>query len=85
MLLLLYEGFILVDTDVSCGADASRGQGLKDDRCVQPRKTRSSNIRLNIDPTKPQLGCLSHRLYWKHFLERKTYIPINDDTWNVTH
>lgn len=68
-----YEGFVLVDTDVRCGADTSCGQGLKDDRRVKPRKTRPSNIRLNVDPSKPQLCCLSHRLYWKHFLENKEH------------
>lgn len=69
-----------MDTDVSCGADTSSGQGLKDDWRVQPRQARSSDIRLNIDPTKPQLGCLSHRLYWKDFLEKRLtyrYVPIN--------
>lgn len=29
-----HVGLLLVDADVSCGADASRGQGLEDNRCV---------------------------------------------------
>ena len=66
-----------MDADVSCSADTSCGQGLKDDRCVQPRETRSSDFRLDVDPTKPQLGCLSHRLYWKDFLGGKKITPIN--------
>lgn len=70
-----------MDADVSGGADTACGQGFKDDGRVQPRKTRSSNIRLNIDPAEPQLGRLSHGLYWKDFLgnRKKMYVLTDFD------
>lgn len=58
-----------MDTDVRRGADASCGQGLKDNRCVQAGETRTADIRLDVDPSKPQLGRLSHHVHRKYFLE----------------
>lgn len=64
-----------MDTDVRCGADASCGQGLKDNRCVQAGETRASDIWLNVDPPKAQLGCLSHHVHRKYFL-KENYITV---------
>lgn len=64
---------ILVDTNVRCGADASCGQGLKDNRCVQAGETRTTDIRLDVDPPKTQLGRLSHHVHRKYFL-KENYI-----------
>lgn len=71
-----------MDTDVRCGAGASCGQGLKDNRCVQAGETRTSDIRLDVDPPKPQLGCLSHHVHRKYFLEENdiTVMTIQDIT-----
>lgn len=63
-----FVGLLLVDADVSRGADASRGQGLEDDRGVQAGKTGPSHIWLNVDATESQVGSLAHRLHGKHFL-----------------
>lgn len=57
-----------MNTDVGSGADASGGQGLEDDRCVQARQTRTPDVWLNIDAPEAQLGRLAHGLHWERFL-----------------
>lgn len=63
-----HEGLLLVDAEVSRGADASRGQGLENNRRVQAGKPRSSHIWLDVDTAESQLGCLTHGLHGKYFL-----------------
>lgn len=60
-----------MDADVRRGADASRGQGLENNRRVQARKTGSSHIWLNVDAAESQLGCFPHCLHGKYFLEKE--------------
>lgn len=64
-----------MDTDVRCGAGASCGQGLEDNRCVQAGETSTSDIRMDIDPPKAQLGRLSHHVHRKYFL-KENYMTV---------
>lgn len=58
-----------MDTDVRRGADASCGQGLKDNRRVQAGETRTTDVRLDVDASEAQLGRLPHHVHRKYFLE----------------
>lgn len=60
-----------MDTDVRRGADASCGQGLKDNRRVQAGETRTTDVRLDVDAPEAQLGRLPHHVHGKYFLEEK--------------
>ena len=61
----------LVDAHVGRGAGAACGQGFKDDRGVQPREARPSDICLNVQPPEAQLRCLPHRVHREQLLWRK--------------
>lgn len=67
------KGLLLVDADVSCGADASRGQGLEDNRRVQAGKAGSAHIGLNVDASESQLGSFTHCLHGKYFLRENAH------------
>lgn len=64
---------VLVDADVGRGARTASGQSLKDDGRVESREARSSNVRLNVDPTETQLGSSPHRLHREELLQGETY------------
>ena len=61
-------GPLLVDADVSGGADAARGQRLEDDRGVQAGQARPAHVGLDVDPPEAQLGRPPHRVHREDFL-----------------
>ena len=62
------EGPLLVDADVSGGADAARGQRLEDDGGVQAGQARAAHVWLDVDPPEAQLGRPPHGVHREEFL-----------------
>ena len=68
--------YILVNSDVCCGAHTSLSQRLKDNRGVKPRQPRPSNIFPNYNTSKSKTSSFTENINGKYLLkhQRKQFL-----------